>query len=160
MQKARLEGLDIEQNLAHERLEWKLQRIGWSVCLMLIGAAALGVTGPGPMNRVRAEDGGLELCYGRVLHLGEPHEVELATTERTDTIWFDEDWFAAMKVELVWPVPERTTMERGRAFLTFRRSPSEPFVVRLRMRAQRSGVLRGEVGIDERALSFRQTVLP
>ncbi len=160
VEKPRLEGLDAEQNLEHEHREWRLQRLGWILCAVFLGAAALGLTGPGPLNRSRAAAAGLELGYGRVLHLGDPNVIELTLTEPADTVWFDEGWFASMQVDSVWPVPERTSVERGRVFLTFPRSASERLVIRLRVRARRPGVLRGEVGVDENTVSFRQTVLP
>ena len=47
-------GIQIDEDLAHQRLEWRLERIGWAAMARLLGAAGGGVVGYVPMGRARA----------------------------------------------------------------------------------------------------------
>lgn len=52
----RVGDLEINQDLAFERRQWPVQRVGWGVGALIIVAALLGVFGSGPLSAATAGD--------------------------------------------------------------------------------------------------------
>lgn len=65
---ARVGDLQINQDLPHERLEWKIERVAWCIVALVLAAALAGLLGPGPLSRVTAGHAGgpLRLEYNRL----------------------------------------------------------------------------------------------
>jgi hypothetical protein len=57
--------LQIDEDLAFQRREWKIQRVGWGAMALVIIAALLGVFGTGPLSNATLEREGLRLEYER-----------------------------------------------------------------------------------------------
>lgn len=52
----RVGNLEVDQDLAFERRQWSIQRVGWGVGALIIVAALLGVFGSGPPSAATAGD--------------------------------------------------------------------------------------------------------
>ena len=74
-----IDGLQLHQDMAHQRREWRIQRIGWVVMALLLLAALAGLLGPGPLSRsvVAAEDGTLRVEYNRFERLQSASELRI-----------------------------------------------------------------------------------
>jgi hypothetical protein len=53
-QPPRVGDLEVNQDIKHEELTWRLQRIGWGLMLLLVVAALVGLLGPGPLSAAQA----------------------------------------------------------------------------------------------------------
>ena len=118
--------LQIDQDLAFSRREWRAQHIGWLLMVLFIIAASLGVFGRGPLSKahVRTPDGRLGVEYQRVAHHQGPDllRVEVqpdAIREDTVRIWFDRVYMEDRLVESVSPVPDRTVTDGDRIVYAF-----------------------------------------
>jgi hypothetical protein len=67
---------------AFQRRDWRAQRAGRGLLAAFLAASALGVTGPGPLSRVRLDspDGLLSIRTERILHRDAPAEWRLAAS--------------------------------------------------------------------------------
>ena len=170
MEKVPLHGdLQIDQDLAFSRREWRVQHIGWLLMVVFIAAASLGVFGRGALSKanVRSADGHLDVEYQRVARHQGPDllRVEVrpdALREDTLRIWFDRAYMEDRVVESVSPVPERTVTDGDRivyAFLVADRTRPTRIVLRTKPDAlwaqpARAGIIGGD------SLRYRQIVLP
>lgn len=158
-------GLEVEEDLEHERLEQRLQRAGRWLCLAFVLAAALGVTGPGWLSENVISDGALSMRYDRTIHRGQPNELGL-TIDATGAhdelaIWFARSWLDGVTVELLEPSPLRSVIEPDRVVHMFATNGEGRVRLRVRARARRMGVLDGSCGVaGAPSLAFRQFVLP
>jgi hypothetical protein len=57
----RVGDLEIGQDLAHQRLEWKIERVGWILMALLGLPALVGLLGPGPLSSTSAGEKGSPL---------------------------------------------------------------------------------------------------
>lgn len=86
-----IDGLQINQDMPHQRREWRAQRTGWVVIALLLVAALAGLLGPGPLSSsvAHAPDGGLRVEYDRFERLQSPNELRIvlpADLARTGSI--------------------------------------------------------------------------
>ncbi len=69
----RVGDLQVMQDLDFEHRSWGVQRVGWVILSLILGAASLGLLGEGPLSdAIAGEDGApLQIQYGRfVRHRG------------------------------------------------------------------------------------------
>jgi hypothetical protein len=62
----------LEQDLPHQRREWRAQRVGWWGLSAFVAAASLGVFGGGPLSHATAAspDGRVRIAYDRFVRTG------------------------------------------------------------------------------------------
>lgn len=74
-----IDGLQINQDMPHQRREWRAQRIGWLAMALLLVAALAGLLGPGPLSSsvASAPDGALRVEYDRFERLQAPNELRI-----------------------------------------------------------------------------------
>lgn len=65
---APVRSLEIEEDMAFQRRNWAVERIGWAAMVLLVLAAALGAFGAGPLSATTARlpDGALAVTYERL----------------------------------------------------------------------------------------------
>jgi hypothetical protein len=167
MDMPRVGDLEIQQDLEHERREWMVQKIGWTILSLLWLAGLAGLFGSGPLSEATASGPGLRLEYDRFarytapvdlrLHLGPP-----VTAHPKIRLWVDRQYMQDMEVESVLPEPE--SVETGPDRIVFIIPLAEvgpPTAVTLRLQTQRIGLLEGQVGVEEGgSLHFQQIVYP
>src|SRR5687768_1221020 len=60
--------IDLEEDMRFQKKEWRVQHIGWAVWVVILLAAAIGLTGRGLFSKgyVSEPESGLHLEYDRV----------------------------------------------------------------------------------------------
>jgi hypothetical protein len=116
----RVGDLEIEQNLAQQRREWTIQRIGWVVMVLLALAALLGLFGGGPFSEGTAgdRDGPLWVEYPRFARLQAPAELRLhvgseAVPGNEARVWLDRDFIENVQIQHITPEPDRVELGRN-----------------------------------------------
>jgi hypothetical protein len=164
---ARRGGLEIVVDPAFQEREWMAERVGWTLMAVIVAAALLGLLGgPGPLSRVTmvTPDGAAALHYDRFAQVEAPMSLQLqmrAAGASGDTVvWMAADYAHALHVQAVTPEPESMAVGGGRVTYRFELTDL-PATVTFVVRAQRSGVLSGAVGVGSGPpLRFWQLVYP
>ena len=105
--------LDLEPDLGHERLEWRVQRVGWALLALLCGAALAGFLGPGPASHQHAGKIGSELYveYDRYIRNRAPYSIKVYCQPEADqfTLSFDRALIENTEIRQIQPEPEEMT---------------------------------------------------
>lgn len=165
----RVGDLDIEQDIDYQRKEWRFQRMGWAVMLLLVVGALAGLLGRGPLSKTSlADQGSLErLEYHRFVHYRDPEQLKLqlsaeATQGEQFRIWLSHAYFSGIEIQSVTPEPEHMEAGEGRHAMVFSvAEPGQPTSVSIQFEAEQMGPLSGALSInDEPPVELWQFVYP
>lgn len=159
--------LEIGEDLKFQRRTWRVQRIGWTVMVLLIGAAVSGVFASGPLSEAetRDPDGTIGVEYERFVRRMAPTTLRirfLAPVANADrvAIEFGNSFIRDVEIETVRPEPEHMTAMPDGVRMAFRLAQGGGAVT-LSIKPQAVGSLRGEVGIvGRRPARLSQFVYP
>jgi hypothetical protein len=116
------QGLQIDQDLAFQRREWRGQRLGWWLLSAFVVAAALGLFGSGVLSRAhaRAPDHRLAVDYERFIRVGAPTRLAIraAGSDRVE-LRVDRAWFESLAVQRITPEPAHLAIAGDTVYLTF-----------------------------------------
>lgn len=157
-------GLQIEQDLALQRKEWRIQRVLWWVLVLVLLLAMLGLFGnSGPLNQAVAGDGTLKVEYqrfGRYQTAGR-FQVTAGGGSRALQLMLDGDYWESVRIDRVTPEPA-SVQGGGRALTyTFHPAVTGPARITLHVTPQHAWRHRGRVGLPGGPwVEFTQIVYP
>jgi hypothetical protein len=159
---------DVPSDLRWQRVEWRVQRVGWVCLALLVLAAAAGMLGPGPLGRARAGGpGDLTVEYHRVEHREAPtafhvHLPADAVRDGMVRLRLGRANPKVLEIERVTPEPARVEAAPDGLVYVIHVADGGPAEVRFSVRFERSGLFATRLGLpdDGRAVDFRQLVLP
>lgn len=111
--------LQIDQDLAFQRHEWKAQRVGWWALTAFVLAATLGVFGKGPLSHARAGTPGAPLWvdYDRFVRVGSGTRIvvngQAAAHGGADSVFvvrMNRQYFDGIRIEQLSPQPISMTV--------------------------------------------------
>lgn len=166
--KKRVGDLEIEQDLAFQEKEWRVERAGWIVMALLVLAALAGLFGSGPLSKVEVRNGALQVHHDRVLRNHAPTELNLYLTptqiqDGMVSFWIDRETIDRFQVEQITPEPASTWLLPDRLVYEFETTEADqPLQVRFYLKPKRTGLLRVRIGEDNGGsrLEFGQLILP
>ncbi len=146
--------LELDQDLAFQHRQWRVERICWLIIALLLVAALMGLFGRQPLARVsdHTSDRRLSIHYDR--YVRSENNVEfLLTVEPQDgagivRLWFDPEYLDAVKIVAVSPVPLRGEARDGGRALVFHTDGSR-FTASLSVQFESAGFLHGRMWVDE-----------
>lgn len=142
--------LELDEHIDVQRRTWRVQRIGWIVMAVVLGAAAFGAFGgSGPLGTATARDaaGALTVTYARIQRNTEPTEIKLevgeaSTADGEFVIATEAGFDEALAVERVVPPPLRATATRSGTRYLFAAEPGGGASIRLSVKAKSPGLFR------------------
>ena len=151
----RVGDLEIEEDLKFQEKEWKIQRAGWVVMLLILvlGLAGIFSTGPLSSTSVDDEEGALTVGFERFVRHGGPSTLTVDVTGDQATnneveIWLSQDYLDAVKVEHISPQPKETRGAGDRMIYVFTiDDPSSTLHASFSLRPQSIWSLKGEAGV-------------
>jgi hypothetical protein len=157
-------GLKDEEDLAFQRLEWRVQRVGTLILVLIVLAAALGAFGGGPLARGSAHtpDDTLQLRFERFVRREAPTtlEVDIATGASAvdeQTLSLSRAYVDAISIGHVTPAPLRVEQDALHVHFVFRRRANGPLRIRFDLTPSAAGRIRAEAGVPGHApLTFTQ----
>jgi hypothetical protein len=161
--------LELETDDGFQRLEWRVQRVGWIIWFLLVMAALLGVLGPGWLSdtEVTSGDGRLNVAYERFLHYHSPSQIQMVINANADA---DGQWqikigrslLDRLEISGIIPEPERREIADDGVVYTFLSRPqSAQGKVIFHVEYERYGRTEGQVSLlGSDAVTLSQFVYP
>ena len=158
--------LEIWQDLAFERRQWKVQRVGWIVIAIILLLALLGVFGNGPLSHAETSAGALRAEYERFTHADAPTTLHIhvrAPGQGNVRLAINRDYLDAIPIQHIRPAPLRVESagndqvyefaapDAGDLHVSIDASPQAPSLPTAVVRLQ---------GANAATLGFRQVVYP
>lgn len=161
--------LEVDEDLKFQRVEWRIQRIGWVLMLLFILAALAGAFGRGPLSRRtdQSPDNSLAIDFDRFGRLHAQTDIKLVASEESARegalrIWLDRDYMTKFETKEINPQPERIDLSPDRMTLVYRvpKSPGS-LKVNLILEPNEMGSVRGAAGVEgKQSLFFSQFIYP
>ncbi|GGM71831.1 hypothetical protein GCM10010106_17720 [Thermopolyspora flexuosa] len=154
-----------EQEPRRRRRAHAAQLVGWALATAILVAALAGLFGPGPLSTATASAPLVAVGYERFARqLGTTTVVVTVRSAPAEPgvarLWISRDYVEKINVQTVVPQPYSWTAARDGVVLAFPALHGEA-TVRLRVRPDRAGLLRGAIGAPgRRPAEFWQFVYP
>lgn len=156
-------GLEISQDLAFQRRQFRVQHAATVLFVLIVLAALLGLTGMGPLSDAQTSSGAgdLSVSHDRFLRLGTPTELEirLAGVQQTTEVALDAAYLEGFDIDEISPQPDGQSAEPDRVVLTFEeRGPS---TLTITLTPREIGTQRTELSVTRSGTVYlRQFVYP
>jgi hypothetical protein len=171
VENARVDGLEVDEDLEFQRKSWTAERVGWVVMALFVLAAAAGLLGSGPLGHATAGvPGVMAVDYERFARLETSETLTIrlepaAIPARTVRLSLSREFLDGSKVVSILPAPERVESAAGRLVFVFAvAEPRTPMVVTFNVEPQQFGRSQGIIGLESlpepRFVTFRQLVYP
>ncbi len=138
--------LQLHEDLAHERREWKLQRVGWALMALALLAAVLGLFGHGPLSETASAsaDGALTVRHQRFERYQAPSEYDIGALPALAAggvlvLRVEPALLARIEIERFEPAPQQVRADGEALLFAFATVPGKPARVRMFFRPKRSG---------------------
>ncbi len=165
----RVGDLQVMQDLDFEHRSWNVERIGWVILSLILGAAFLGLLGEGPLSAATAgEDGApLQVQYGRfVRHRGSTQmafKLQPGAIQGDEArVWVAQEYLDGVELQNVIPQPDSVEAGPDRYVYVFKLSEPEAGAnISFDLMPIRNGVRKARVGLEGGPeLNFTQVVWP
>jgi hypothetical protein len=160
----RIGTLEVNQDLAFQRREWVVQRIGWALMFLFVAAAAAGVFGAGAAGNAVAGEPGSELWvdYERFGRRGAPllMRVHAVASSGELRLQLDRGYLEGVRVQSVTPEPASTESAGADLVYIFRATPGQEMAVTFDLHAEQLGSRTVRVQAGGRRIEFRQFIYP
>lgn len=158
--------LQVAEDFAFQRRNWRVQRVAWIVMALILAAALAGVFGSGPLNHARkSAPGGLfGVDYERFAHREGQMRLRVryaaqAVHEDSVRIALDARYLEKIQVQHVEPQPQKVEIGADRYTYVFA-SKHSPGAVTFELRFQDAGTAHAGLAIGGARVSFSQFVYP
>jgi hypothetical protein len=149
------------------RREWRATRLGWALMCAIVVAGLLGLLGSGPVSATSAtgDKGLMGVEYRRVLHLETTESMTLVLSptlveDGRVTVEMSGPWLDTARV--IGAIPEPATQWVVPDGLRWQWTVEElgASTIRIDVRAEQPGLMRGQLSAGPDSLAFTQLVLP
>lgn len=166
----RAKGLQLDEDMDFQRRSWIFQRVGWTLMLAAMGAAAAGLLGPGPYSRTAADSPGglLRAEFNRLERAESNVDVAIRVrggASRDGLIRLSVPLRVIERARLIRVDPEPESVETGSDQLTFvfrTATPETESRIFFRLQTAKAGRLDWRIGLAGGAdqVEFSQRVYP
>ena len=117
--------LDIDENLAFQIREWRVQRAGWWLLALFVAAGLAGVFGGGPLSSAgtAASGGRLRVEYERFIRRGALTRIavhlDAAPAQAAQGLRLSRRYFDGVRIQQVTPPPRTTQIGPSDVTMTF-----------------------------------------
>jgi len=169
MVQTRDDGLQIEEDRAHARHEWRIERVGWAVMALLLVAGVLGLLGYGPLSEVHVGDPGtLSVTYDRLQRASAPSEYHFTVAPSLARdgklrMRFEDALLEEIEIESIIPEPDQVLSGPGYTLYVFAMDAAggPPAHIQFQFQQATFGHVRGSVTAEGAApLVIDQIILP
>jgi hypothetical protein len=149
------DGLQIDEDMRFQRLNWAAERIAWSALSLVILAALLGLFSRGPLSETEARDadGAVRITYERFLRYGTASSLDIeitfpATQTEHVELRLRGPMLHGLLVQTVRPEPlESRLAEDGWVMVFPVADKGSTSLIRMEIRPEALATLEGEIAI-------------
>jgi hypothetical protein len=149
----RVQDLEVPKDIRFQRIEWRVQRVGWAFMGVLVAAAVAGAFGSGPLSHARLDsaDGNMTVEYQRLARQKSPTELRITVNRGAERgqpleLTFNQAYIEGQEIQSITPEPSGAQAGGGRITFRFQVSaPREPATVVFLLAPQRPWRYRGEI---------------
>jgi hypothetical protein len=159
--------LGLEEDLQFEKRSWIFQRAGWVLMILIMAAALLGLTGPGPFSSRTATDesGTIKIEYSKFLHYATPDivQIHLSPAGESDeaVLFVSRSYVRDIRLDHIIPEPEKEVVEKDFIAYHFNKlSKSQPVLVTLHINPGVYGNQRPVFKCNQQQLILSQFIYP
>jgi hypothetical protein len=163
----RVESLEVGQDLAFQRREWKVQRAAWMVALLILVLGFAGLLGGGPLSQTETSSGPLALEYERFARKRAPTALHTrlepgVTSAGEFSLWLSEEYLDKVDLNRVLPEPIEMAAASDRVVFRFlAATPGEPAEITFALEPAEPGLVHGRVGLVAGPdVAFDQVIYP
>lgn len=159
-------GTDIEEDLQHQILEWKIERVGWVIWALVLLAGLAGLLGGGPLTESIAGDrtSALWVEYQRFERYQAPTKmvVHVKSPDPQIRLWINYGFVTKVDLTHIDPEPERSEVGANRyTFPANITDKNQDVVLTVYFRANEYGMMHTELGLENGpSVRFSQLVYP
>ena len=161
------ESFEPPSHFAFQKLEWRAQRIAWSIMALTFGATLAGLFGGGPLAHSRAGStaNGLILQYDRIARYRARSSLDFVVTSPPARgellLWIDRDFLDALRLHTITPEPTSQELSADRISYVFAATGDAPLLIRFEVEPSALLSRTGRAGVNaEQPITFPQFVLP
>lgn len=161
--KAKTTGLQINEDMDFQRLEWRIERIGWVIVALVVIAALLGLLGNGPLSAAVKTSGSLQVEYDRFLHRDAPSNYRIHFKPRDDdtAIHLNSQFLEAVKLDQIVPQPSEVELAIDGVTLHFKSRAAVSGVVTIPFEPQTMGLLHTRIRVaSKKPVTLTHIVYP
>lgn len=148
--------LEIEEDPAFARMEWRAQHIGWIVMMAIVVCASVGLLGQGPMSDRTLRGSNLEIRYDNIMRNGAPGNLNLRVKSPAvvsgDTVikvWADEAFIESCHPVSIIPMPTHVLLNGETTYWYFPvHSGMSMSTIRITCSPVQIGIHRGNIGLE------------
>lgn len=152
------DGLQIDEDMRFQRLNWAAERIAWSFLSLVILAALLGLFSRGPLSKTEARDvdGALRVTYERFLRYGTASSLDievtsLATQAEHVELRLRGPMLHDLQIQTVRPNPLESRLAEDGWVMAFPvGDKGSTSLIRMEIRPEALATLEGEIAIEGR----------
>jgi hypothetical protein len=161
--------IQIEEDRAYQRREWRFERIGWGLMALVLLAGLLGLLGYGPLSRTQAGTPGvLTVAYDRLQRSSAPtdYRFEAAPALARDgqlRLRFDNALLEEVEMNSILPEPQEVRSGAGYTEFVFAMDAGAgpPARIQFQFHPATFGHVRGRITADGAApLDIDQIIFP
>lgn len=122
----RIGQLQLEEDMRHQRHEWRAEQIGWALMLLVLIGAVAGLLGPGPLSQTVAgtEGSTLWVDYQRIARYQAPAELRIHFRNpdpggEDGRLSLNRDFYEAVEIQTISPLPKSTLLTHDRVQFVF-----------------------------------------
>ncbi len=149
--------LDVEEDMAFQRRNWRVERIGWAGMTLVLVAAALGLFAEGPLSWTTARDaaGTFVVEYARIHRQTAPTTMKMkvaaqAVAAEGVTIEIDEAFADAFRITEIQPQPVQSMTTADGMRFRFEAAPNAPATIYVHLSPEKVGFVRPRLGLAGR----------
>jgi hypothetical protein len=149
------DGLELDADMSFQRREWRVQRVGWVVWSLILGAGLAGALGPGLWSGAAstAADGSLTVTYDRFVHYHQPTQLVLALQPADEStgelqVAISQSLLDRLQIRSIEPEPDRMDLASDGMVLSYAPASGDPpFRVALDVEFDRMGSSQGSIAL-------------
>jgi hypothetical protein len=164
-----VEALEIEDLPSFQKKEWRIQRIGWAVWVLILLAGMLGLVGMGPLSSTSAtaSDDTLTLEYDRFVRYHQPTKLHVMLRPNNQTgdpirLSISQPLLDRLQISRIEPEPQRRELSNDGVVYSFpTASAVEQARIRFHVQYEAIGSSTGRIALLGReSVTFHQFVYP